>query len=71
MRTLELFAGTQSFSKAVKHVFPDAINITVDISPLYNPTHLTNMLNWDYTMYPQDYFDIIWARHLHHVHIIQ
>ena len=61
MRTLELFAGTQSFSKAVKHIFPDAINITVDISPLYNPTHLTNMLSWDYTMYPQDYFDIIWA----------
>ena len=35
--------------------------ITVDILEKFNPTHLTDILEWDYKQYPQHYFHIIWA----------
>jgi hypothetical protein len=59
MRTLELFAGTQSFSKAAARLGYETV--TVDLLSLFNPTIVANILTWDYKVYPSGYFDIIWA----------
>ena len=60
-RTLEIFAGTQSFSKGVKRISPDAETITVDLLDKFKPTHTTDIMSWDYTQYPTGYFDTIWC----------
>jgi site-specific DNA-cytosine methylase len=60
MRTLELFSGTQSFSKYIKQRY-SADTVTVDIISRFNPTHHIDILEWDYRIYPPHYFDIIWA----------
>ena len=59
--TLELFAGTQSFSKGVKRWNSDDTTVTVDILKKFQPTHQANILPWDYTIYPPGHFDIIWC----------
>ena len=61
MRTLEIFAGTQSFSKGIKRHNNNNETITVDILNKFNPTIQTDILDWDYKSYPSGYFDIIWA----------
>ena len=61
MRTLELFSGTQSFSKGVKRYDLQADVITVDLLPKFSPTHCVNIMDWDYKQYPVGYFSIIWA----------
>ena len=33
--------------------------VSVDIEG--NPTHKVDIFDWDYTVYPQKYFDIVWA----------
>lgn len=59
MRLLELFCGTKSvgveFEKRGYEV------ISLDYNPKFNATHTENILTWDYTIYPSDYFDIIWG----------
>lgn len=59
MRTLELFAGTQSFSKGV--IRAGWSPITVDLLAKFNPTHQANILDWNYRLYAPDSFDIIWC----------
>lgn len=61
MRTLEIFAGTQSFSKAVKRLSSDNETVTVDLLSKFSPTHVADILTWDYRKYPRGYFDIVWA----------
>lgn len=61
MRTLELFAGTQSFSKGVMRRSPENEAITVDILDKFKPTHKADILTWDYTQYPVGHFDIVWC----------
>lgn len=61
MRTLEIFAGTQSFSKAVKRASEDNEAITVDLLPKFSPTHVTDIMAWDHTQYPPGHFDVVWA----------
>jgi hypothetical protein len=61
MRTLELFAGTQSFSKAVMRNSCANEAITVDLLSKFSPTHVADILEWHYKQYPPGYFDIIWA----------
>lgn len=61
MNTLELFSGTQSFSKAVHRKYPGSTAITVDILPLFNPTICIDILQFDYKQYAPGYFDIIWC----------
>lgn len=61
MRTLELFAGTQSFSKAVMRNSPEHEVITLDILPKFSPTITADILEWDYTTFPSGYFDVIWC----------
>lgn len=61
MRTLELFAGTQSFTKAVLRKDPSAVAVTLDLLPKFNPTIQKNILEWDYREYKPGHFDIIWC----------
>jgi hypothetical protein len=61
MKTLEIFAGTQSFSKAVKRQSLENETITVDILNKFQPTIQTDILEWDYKTYPVGYFDVIWC----------
>lgn len=57
MRCLDLFSGTGSVSRAL----PDAEVVTVDNCKKFNPTHLCDVLKFDYKQYPVGYFDVIWA----------
>lgn len=59
MRLLELFKGTGSVSK----VFIDAgwEVVSLDIAPKFKPTHLCDILDFDYKQYQPKHFDIIWA----------
>ena len=59
MRTLEIFSGTQSFSKGIKRQQGDPV--TVDILNKFKPTIQANILEWDYKIYAPGYFDVIWA----------
>ena len=61
MKTLELFAGTQSFSKGVLRLSPDNTAITVDLLAKFNPTHQADILEWNYKQYPVGFFDVIWC----------
>ena len=61
MKTLELFAGTQSFSKGVKAIYPDAECITVDILDKFNPTIQIDILQFNYRQYKEGEFDIVWC----------
>lgn len=61
MRTLELFSGTQSFSKAVIRQSDKNETITVDILKKFGPTIVCDIEKWDYKIYPPGYFDIIWC----------
>ena len=54
MRLLELFSGSGSIGKE----FNGEV-VSVDIEG--NPTHKVDIFDWDYTVYPQKYFDIVWA----------
>jgi hypothetical protein len=61
MRTLEIFSGTQSFSKGIKRLSSENETITVDILDKFNPTHIEDILTWNYKQYPVGYFNIIWC----------
>ena len=50
MLLLELFKGTGSYSKVAERLGIDVIS--VDIEKKFNPTILTNILEWDYTKIP-------------------
>ena len=61
MRTLELFSGTQSFSKAIIRRDGANVAVTVDILPKFRPTHVADILTWDHTQYPPGHFDVVWC----------
>ncbi len=61
MRVLELFKGTGSVEKAFKSIDTNIEVISLDIEKKYNPTHLCNILDFDYKQYPKNHFDIIWG----------
>lgn len=61
MRTLELFAGTQSFSKGIQILWNDAECITVDLLDKFHPTYQADILHWNYRQFPEGHFDVIWA----------
>jgi hypothetical protein len=56
---LELFAGTNSVSKTVGHKY-DKI-VSVDILDTFKPTHVSDIMTWNYRQYPPGYFHTIWA----------
>ena len=61
MNTLELFSGTQSFTKGIKRLNKNYNTTTVDILPLFKPDIRADILTWDYKKLPTGIFDIIWC----------
>jgi site-specific DNA-cytosine methylase len=59
VRLLELFSGTKSVSKAVGHKYSEVIN--VDMMDTYKPSVVTDILDWNYKVFPPGYFHTIWA----------
>ena len=59
MRVLELFCGTKSVGKVCDQLGWESIS--VDMEKKFNPTHLCNIMDFDYKQYPKNYFDIVWA----------
>jgi hypothetical protein len=57
MKILELFSGTKSVSKALQG---NEI-VSVDILDTYNPSIVSDILAWDYTIYSPGHFNLIWA----------
>jgi len=59
MNVLELFKGTGSVGKVCEEQGHNVIS--VDIVERYKPTHLCNIMDFDYKQYPKDYFQIVWG----------
>ena len=61
MRVLELFSGTKSITKYYLRD-RNTVVVSVDILGCNNPTHIADILKWNYkSAYPPGHFDIIWA----------
>jgi hypothetical protein len=58
-RLLELFKGTGSVGKVATDYGYEVVSLDFDAKT--NPTILADITMWDYSVYPPDYFDIIWA----------
>jgi site-specific DNA-cytosine methylase len=58
-RLLELFCGTKSVGKVFENKGYEIISL--DYNKKFNATHIEDFLTWDYTIYPTNYFDVIWA----------
>ena len=58
-RCLELFAGTGSIGRAFERLGWEVVS--VDIDPKCNPTHVADILSWDYRIYPHGHFGFVWA----------
>ena len=57
MRLLELFSGTNSVGKE----FPGEV-VSLDIIGTPSSNHIvSDILEWDYTAFPPDYFEMVWA----------
>ena len=59
MRVLVLFCGTGSVDRAFERMGWEVIS--VDILAKFKPTHVANILDWDFQQYPMDYFDFCWG----------
>lgn len=62
LAVLELFSGTGSFTSAVLRAVPTARSVTLDMRPSQRPTHVANILEWDYRAHitPGE-FSVVWA----------
>ena len=56
MKLLELFSGTGSVGKVAKTLGWEVVSLD-----LKNADINCDILEWDYTIYPTGYFDVIWA----------
>ena len=59
-RVLELFSGTGSIGKWCRANGFDEV-VSVDIDPKSNATHVCDVMNFDYKIYPPGYFEIAWG----------
>lgn len=59
LRLLELFCGTKSVGKVFEKDGYEVISL--DYNKKFDATHTEDILTWDYTQYPKDYFNVIWA----------
>lgn len=59
MRLLELFCGTKSVGKVAEKRGWEVISL--DFNPKFNATITEDIMEWDYTAYPPDYFDVVWG----------
>jgi len=61
MKLLELFSGNKSISKVFNKEFEGLDVLSLDIEQKLNPDVCIDILKWDYKIYPEGHFDIIWA----------
>lgn len=59
MNVLELFCGTKSVGKVCDKL--GWSSVSVDIDKKFNPTHICDIMNFNYKQYDKNYFNIIWA----------
>ena len=57
MRLLELFCGTKSIGRAFEEYGFEVVSLDKD--PKFEPTILEDILEWDYTIYPPGYFNVV------------
>ena len=56
MKLLELFSGTKSVGKVAEKLGYEVISLDLKDADVN-----CDILEWDYTIYPTGYFDVIWA----------
>ena len=62
MRLLELFSGTHSVGRKAKELGWEVTSVDIsDYNGKYPPTFLTDILDWDYKVFPPDHFDVVWC----------
>ena len=59
MRCLELFSGTGSIGRAFERLGWEVVSL--DIDSKCEPTHVADIRDWDYSVYPRGHFDFVWA----------
>ena len=59
-RLLELFSGTQSVSKIAK-TLGGWETLSLDLDPRFSPDLCMDILDFDETQYPKDYFAFVWS----------
>ncbi len=59
MKALELFCGMKCAGKVLEEQGYEVVSL--DFMKKFNPTICIDICEWDYTIYPPDYFDVIWA----------
>ncbi len=61
LRILVLFSGTGSVEREFLGCFPSATVVTLDSVAAWQPTHVSDVRQWDYQQYSPGYFDVVWA----------
>jgi hypothetical protein len=66
LRVLVLYSGTGSVEHAILQRYPNAVTVSVDVNPLFKPTHCCTVRQWmeaagGMRSYPPGFFDVIWA----------
>jgi site-specific DNA-cytosine methylase len=56
MKLLELFSGTKSVGKVAEKLGYEVVSLDLKDADIN-----CDILNWEYTVYPSGYFDVIWA----------
>ena len=59
MTCLELFSGTGSFGRSFERLGWTVVSL--DICAKFKPTIVADILQWDYTCFPRDHFQFVWA----------
>ena len=57
MKLLDLFSGSGSIGNVAKELGYEVISLDKDMEADIK----CNILDWDYKIYPNKYFDVIWA----------
>ena len=57
MKLLELFSGTKSVGKVAERLGYEVTSLDLILPADIN----IDILDWDYTIYPTGYFDVVWA----------
>ena len=59
MRALVLFCGTGSIDRAFERLGWEVVS--VDWEAKYAPTHVADVMSWDYQQYTKGHFDFVWG----------
>ena len=59
MRALVLFCGTGSVDRALERA--GFAVVSLDMEAKFQPTHVADIMTWDYKQYPPDHFQFCWG----------